>query len=161
MVEKRHLGDSSGPAYSRDEIEISINGTTMRMVRHSSLPWPHEASAFIPRAELRRRRYQDGRLVWEEETLLNSITIVHSPLHPLAGAGSPEAGSGPPGDRPPVPPWPTGPNHPPPDQPAPPLPASPAAPRQAHTPAPPPPATAGDPRGSGWRGGPRIKISFR
>lgn len=74
---------------SRDEIEIVINGVTMRVRRQTSLPWPHEVTAVIPRAELRQRRYQDGQLVSEDELILNSITIVHAPRHPLAGEKPP------------------------------------------------------------------------
>ncbi|HBT46470.1 MAG TPA: hypothetical protein DEA73_01100 [Peptococcaceae bacterium] len=161
MVERGHPGESSGPVYSRDEIEIRINGTTMRMVRHSSLPWPHEASAFIPRAELRRRRYQDGRLVWEEEALLNSITIVHAPLHPPAGKGPPSPGAAPPADRPPGPSGSTDPHTPPLGRTVPPLPSPPPACRRAGSTGSPTPATGKDAGGSHRHGGPHIKINFR
>lgn len=80
---------------SWDEIEIIINDVTMRVRRQTNLPWPHEVTAVIPRAELRQRRYLQGQLVSEDEVILNSITIVHAPRHPLAGERPPAPGSQP------------------------------------------------------------------
>lgn len=79
------------PMVGCDEIEIVIGGVVMRVVRRSNLYWPHEVSAFLPRAEIRHRRYQEGKLVSEDEMILNSLTIVHAPLHPPAENQHPPA----------------------------------------------------------------------
>jgi len=71
-----------------DFVEIDIDGVKIRVRRKLNLNVPHEVSAFIPRAEIRRRTYQAGQLAFEEEMILNSITIVHAPRHPLAGEES-------------------------------------------------------------------------
>ncbi len=70
-------------------MEIEIDGVTVRVKRKLTLSVPHEVSAFIPRAEIRRRTYQDGQLAFEEEMILNSITIVHAPRHSPAGEEPP------------------------------------------------------------------------
>jgi len=62
-----------------DEAEIRICDVVVTMTRRGNLCVPAEFSAIIPRAEI-RRRYQDGQ-VSEEEIILSSITIVHSPRH--------------------------------------------------------------------------------
>lgn len=119
------IEQSITPIYSHDEIEIHIDNVVMRVVRRTNLPWPHEVSAFIPRAEIRRRRYQDGKLVSEDEMILNSLTIVHAPLHPPAGERPPATGPKPPGV---APPFPTGTSIPGPKPPAPEPPAIPPRP---------------------------------
>ncbi|SMB90163.1 hypothetical protein SAMN00808754_0256 [Thermanaeromonas toyohensis ToBE] len=68
--------------FTYDEIKIRIGHVVMKMTRKFSLPWPHEVSAYIPRAEIRRRTYREGKLRCEEEMILNSLTIVHAPRHP-------------------------------------------------------------------------------
>jgi len=71
-------GDCAG-CRQADEAEIRIGDVVVTMTTQSNLDVPAEFSAFIPRAEI-RRRFQDGRLA-EEEIILSSITIVHSPRH--------------------------------------------------------------------------------
>lgn len=75
-------------AFQHDEITLVIANVKIVVRRTHSLPVPHEVTVVIPRAELRRRRYSEGKLVEEDEAILNSITIVHAPRHPPAGAGA-------------------------------------------------------------------------
>lgn len=63
-------------------LEIRIKDTLVRIVRCSTTPPQNELSAIIPRAEIRRRRYENGRLAAEEEIILSSITLVDAPRHP-------------------------------------------------------------------------------
>lgn len=71
--------------YNCDEVEIRIEDTCLRLRRRIAVDLPHEVSAYVPRAEIRHRRFADGKLVSEDEIILNSLTIVHAPRHPLAG----------------------------------------------------------------------------
>ncbi len=70
-----------------DKLDVRIGEVTMRMSRRSKLNVPAEFAAFIPRAEIRRRYYSSGELTREEELILNSITITHSPRYPSSGEG--------------------------------------------------------------------------
>ncbi|MCG0277132.1 MAG: hypothetical protein L5656_01170 [Thermanaeromonas sp.] len=90
--------------FTSDEVKIKIGQVTMKMVRKFSLPWPHEVSAYIPRVEIRRRTYREGKLRCEEEMILNSLTIVHAPRHPPERP--PYPGTWPPSPHPPAPPSP-------------------------------------------------------
>ncbi|MGE5418451.1 MAG: hypothetical protein ACM3UZ_17060 [Acidobacteriota bacterium] len=65
----------------KDEIVIAFADAVMRVKRCTTLPIPHEITAVIPRAEIRKKLYKNGQLVAETETVLNSITIAHSPQH--------------------------------------------------------------------------------
>ncbi|QGP92180.1 hypothetical protein MGLY_15440 [Neomoorella glycerini] len=78
-----------------DEVELHVDNAVIRVIRRLTYNLPHEVSAFIPRAEIRRRRYENGQLVWEEEVILNSLTVVHSPQRPPTGERPPAAGPGP------------------------------------------------------------------
>lgn len=60
-----------------DEAEIRIADVVVSMTSRCSLKIPYEFSAIIPRVEI-KRHYRDGQLS-EEEMVLSSITIVHSP----------------------------------------------------------------------------------
>ena len=82
-----------------DEVEIEIGFIKMKVTRRLSPDIPYEVTAVIPRVEIRRWEYVCGYLAGVEEMLLNSITIVHAPRHPLAGENLPQAGS-PPGESP-------------------------------------------------------------
>lgn len=77
---------------NRDYIEIQIGSTVMRMSRRSSSAYPHEVSAYIPRVELHQSTYVGGQLASEENSVLNSITIVSAPLHPPTGERPPGVG---------------------------------------------------------------------
>lgn len=81
---------------SHDEIEVKIENVSIRVIRRTTLAWPHEVTVVIPRAEIRRRRYVNGKLDTEEEIILNSITVVHAPRHPLADEKPPGAAPAPP-----------------------------------------------------------------
>lgn len=54
------------------------NDIVMRITKRSGTPLQNELSAIIPRAEMRKRRYENGRVVAEEELIINSITLVDS-----------------------------------------------------------------------------------
>lgn len=86
--------------YNLDEVEIRIEDTCIRLRRRIAVDLPHEVSAYVPRAEIRHRRFADGKLISEDEIILNSLTIVHAPRHPLAG---PPPGTKPPPPAPPSP----------------------------------------------------------
>ncbi|MBC7325101.1 MAG: hypothetical protein H5T99_07290 [Moorella sp. (in: Bacteria)] len=75
-----------------DEVELHVDNAVIRLIRRLTYDLPHEVSAFIPRAEIRRRRYENGQLAWEEEIILNSLTVVHSPQRPPTGERPPTTG---------------------------------------------------------------------
>ncbi|MBE3588956.1 MAG: hypothetical protein IMW93_10525 [Thermoanaerobacteraceae bacterium] len=84
-----------------DEVEIRIGDVNMSMSRRSKQDIVAEFSAFIPRAEIRRRHYKAGEIIREDELILNSITIVHAPRHrPGEGAGIPSPSAPPHGSAP-------------------------------------------------------------
>lgn len=61
------------------QLEIKIGDILVRIIRSQDIPPTNELTAVIPRAEIRRRRYENGRLVGaEEEIILTSITLVDS-----------------------------------------------------------------------------------
>lgn len=68
-----------------DEAEISLFGLDMVLKRKFYLDTTHEVSLFVPRAEFRQTTYDGPDKRTETEIVLNSITIVHAPRHPLAG----------------------------------------------------------------------------
>ncbi|MTI84601.1 MAG: hypothetical protein FH756_12010 [Firmicutes bacterium] len=84
-----HTKCGFSPGMQVDEVEIEIEDIKMCLKRKVNLQVPHEISAIIPRAEIRKRTFEAGVLTSEEEILLNSITIVHAPRHPLAGETPP------------------------------------------------------------------------
>lgn len=66
-----------------NQLEIKIGDILIRITRCTDIPPQNELTAVIPRAEIRRRRYENGQLVGaEEEIILSSITLVDSPRHP-------------------------------------------------------------------------------
>ncbi|MDK2820482.1 MAG: hypothetical protein PWP31_447 [Clostridia bacterium] len=65
-----------------DEVELHIDNAVIRVKRYLTYDLPHEVTAVIPRAEIRRRKFENGQLTWEEEIILNSLTVVHSPQRP-------------------------------------------------------------------------------
>lgn len=104
-----HLLDCLCHHLTIDEVELIIQDVRIRVIRRTTLDVPHEVSVFIPRAELRQRQYRNGQLVSEDEKILNSITVVHAPRHPLAGEQPPAEA--------PLPPWTPGKTPPLPDMP--------------------------------------------
>lgn len=64
----------------KSHLEIKIGDIRIRIVRGQDIPPENELTAIIPRAEIRRRCYENGRLVGaEEEIILTSITLVDAP----------------------------------------------------------------------------------
>lgn len=90
-----------------DEVDLRLADLQIVMKRKNTLDVPHEVSVIVPRAEIRetcsfecptketsscepaKERHcctpANGTYCCTKETILNSITIVHSPRHPLAG----------------------------------------------------------------------------
>lgn len=64
-----------------NQLEIIIGGILVKINRCTAFLPVNELSAIIPRAEIRRRYYSDGKLTAEEEIILNSLTLVDSPRH--------------------------------------------------------------------------------
>jgi hypothetical protein len=76
-------------AYKRDEMTVKIADVLMRVRRCSSMPVPSEITVVIPHVEIRRQFDKYGRLTGEE-LILDSITIVDSPIHePLGSSPQP------------------------------------------------------------------------
>lgn len=55
---------------TENHLEIKIGDVLVKITRNSG----------IPRAEIRRKLYYNGKLAAEEEIILSSITLVDSPL---------------------------------------------------------------------------------
>ncbi|MDD4238994.1 MAG: hypothetical protein PHT62_10645 [Desulfotomaculaceae bacterium] len=72
-----------------NQLKIALGGILLKINRRSTFPPTNELSAIIPRAEIRRRYYSNGRLTAEEEIILNSITLVDSPHHLGETSGPP------------------------------------------------------------------------
>ncbi|MDF9409034.1 hypothetical protein L7E55_11790 [Pelotomaculum isophthalicicum JI] len=68
-----------------NQLEISIGGIMARLSRNNTAQPQNELTVVIPRAEIRRKYYNNGRLIAEEEIILNSITLVDAPLHTPEG----------------------------------------------------------------------------
>ena len=76
--------------YQNDHVDLVVEGAGIRLCRLSNLSVPAEVSAYIPRVEIRHRRYENGQLICEDERIYNSITMVHAPRHPSENPSSPE-----------------------------------------------------------------------
>lgn len=74
--------DCQNGALVENQLEIKIENILVKITRCSGIPPQNELSAFIPRAEIRRRRYENGLLWADEEIILSSITLVDAPRHP-------------------------------------------------------------------------------
>lgn len=72
-----------------DVVELDLEGLHISVRRKSTLDIPYEVSVYVPRAEIRKGvgAGSPSGTAGSSETILNSITIVHSPRHPLAGEG--------------------------------------------------------------------------
>ncbi|GAB6085751.1 hypothetical protein [Alkaliphilus crotonatoxidans] len=71
-----------------DSIQVELPGLLIKMTRITDPEIPHEVTVVVPRAEIREKFDENNRVI-EREVLLNSITVVHAPRHPLAGPPSP------------------------------------------------------------------------
>lgn len=65
---------------TENHLEIKIGDVLVKITRNSGIPLTNELTAVIPRAEIRRKLYYNGKLAAEEEIILSSITLVDSPL---------------------------------------------------------------------------------
>jgi len=65
-----------------NQLKIKIGDVLVKITRSSGLPPENELTAIIPRAEIRRRLYHDGKPAAEEEIILSSITLVDAPVRP-------------------------------------------------------------------------------
>lgn len=83
VINKLGLGKKETQA---DCIHLQLYGLDIKMGRLTNPDVPHEVTIVVPRAEVREKYDTQGRLT-EKEIILNSITVVHSPRHPLAGDG--------------------------------------------------------------------------
>lgn len=72
----------------RDYIKVQLQQLNMEMLRVTDKDIPHEVTVIVPRAEIREKYDEKGNLI-EREVILNSITMVHAPRHPLAGPPAP------------------------------------------------------------------------
>ncbi|KAB3530220.1 hypothetical protein [Alkaliphilus serpentinus] len=72
----------------KDYVKVELEDLKMEMVRITDKEIPHEVTVVIPRVEIREKYDGDGNLT-EREVILNSITMVHAPRHPLAGPPAP------------------------------------------------------------------------
>ncbi|MBM7615209.1 hypothetical protein [Alkaliphilus hydrothermalis] len=79
---------SIGKKKQYDCIKVSLFGLEIVVKRITDPEIPHEVTVVTPRAELREKYDENNRLI-EKEVILNSITVVHAPRHPLAGPPSP------------------------------------------------------------------------
>lgn len=77
---------------NKDRVELQLNGLVITLSRELSIAVPHEVSVIIPRAELRHKHVRPDQTEETCEVILNSITVVHAPRHPLAGERTPAAG---------------------------------------------------------------------
>ena len=66
----------------KNNLEIIIGDILVRIARCTTSQPQNELTAIIPRAEIRRKRYKNGKLIAEEEIVLSSITLVDAPRHP-------------------------------------------------------------------------------
>jgi hypothetical protein len=87
-VQPFHAGETQNGEVG-NQLEIFIGGILVKINRCSAFPPTNELSAIIPRAEIRRRYYSNGRLTAEEEIILDSVTLVDSPRQPEKTSGHP------------------------------------------------------------------------
>ncbi|KAB3535519.1 hypothetical protein F8154_06140 [Alkaliphilus pronyensis] len=71
-----------------DYVKVQLKPLDIEMSRNTNPDIPHEVTVVVPRAEIREKFNEKGQLI-EREVILNSITVVHAPRHPLAGPPSP------------------------------------------------------------------------
>ncbi|MGI6492369.1 MAG: hypothetical protein GX949_00960 [Peptococcaceae bacterium] len=67
-----------------NRLEIRINGVLVKLERCGDHLPANELSAIVPRAEVHRRYFKDGQLIAEEDIIVNSLTLVDAPRHPIA-----------------------------------------------------------------------------
>lgn len=72
---------------TEDQIDLNLWGLDIKMNRYTTLDVPAEVTIVVPRAEIRRKCSENNCDRCDIEVILNSITIVHAPRHPLADPG--------------------------------------------------------------------------
>jgi hypothetical protein len=82
---ERVAGRGRTVVYKRDEMTVKIADVLMKVRRCSSVPVPSEITVVIPHVEIRRQFDKYGKLTGEE-LILDSITIVDSPIHQPLGS---------------------------------------------------------------------------
>lgn len=65
-----------------NQLKVQIGDILVEITRKSGLSPKNELTAVIPRLEIRRRLYYNGKPAAEEEMILNSITLVDAPVRP-------------------------------------------------------------------------------
>jgi hypothetical protein len=73
------------PNLTRDQIDINLLGLGLSVTRETNLEAPSELSVILPRVEYRRTCTPGNPPVCSSEIIYNSLTVVISPRHPLAG----------------------------------------------------------------------------
>ncbi|MBZ4653927.1 MAG: hypothetical protein JG781_1266 [Peptococcaceae bacterium] len=71
--------------FTRDQVDLDLWGLHLCVSRETSLDVPTELTVVIPRTELRHDCTEGTPPVCDTEIILNSITVVLAPRHPLAG----------------------------------------------------------------------------
>jgi len=78
-------GDGTPPVLpselANDRVELALPWLRIRLDRQTSPAVPHEVTVVVPRAEIRQRQTGPDRS--ETEVIYSSLTVVHSPRHPL------------------------------------------------------------------------------
>ena len=87
MILKKLLSKLEQIKPQTDYISLQLADLKINMARVTDPSIPHEVTVVVPRAEIREKFDESNRLR-EREIILNSITIVHAPRHPLAGPPS-------------------------------------------------------------------------
>lgn len=76
--------------FAKDEATLILPDLIIKLDRYTNLEVPHEVTMVVPRVEIRKKGHSKGGTSISTETLLNSVTVVSAPRHPLAGeAGKP------------------------------------------------------------------------
>lgn len=68
-----------------DDVEVVLPGLVIKLKRKLDIDTPHEVTVVVPRAEIRKKCLNENCSKFEYELIYSSITVVHSPRHPLAG----------------------------------------------------------------------------
>lgn len=63
---------------SDDEVEITLYGMRVKVIRRMLIPALHEVSVFVPRLELTNKVTEEDKTT-ETSVILNSLTIVSAP----------------------------------------------------------------------------------
>lgn len=70
--------------HHQEQVDLNLAGLEIHLFRKSKIDTPNEITIVVPRAEIRKRCLNEDCSQFEKEIILNSITIVSAPRHPLA-----------------------------------------------------------------------------